>query len=395
MAFGLSFFDVPITMNHATFVGWDNFVEAFHDPRFINSLKVTAIFTGIEVPVQVLGALVIAAFISKNNKRNKFLRAVYFLPVICSATVIGIMWRMILHSNIGFITAALQSMGLGKINFMNTPGLTIFVISFISIWRSFGISTIIYVTAIQQVSPSLFEAAQMDGAGKILQFLHITVPSIRPTFWYIMMTRFVNPADFIPLAEYLGLINPIGEYVMRNAALRCKYWNDMGHPEYHVNVNLSVVQLLQNDIVKKVAKVLEETRIIPQNLTLEVTESLAINDMVRMKKILSEIRNLGVRVALDDFGTGYSSLNHIREMPLDVIKIDRCFIEHLGEDDFSNAFVRMVSELANAINVRVCVEGVETKRQRDIVKKMGIRMIQGFFYGKPMKIEEFEKKYLI
>lgn len=153
MAFGLSFFDVPITMNHATFVGWDNFVEAFHDPRFINSLKVTAIFTGIEVPVQVLGALVIAAFISKNNKRNKFLRAVYFLPVICSATVIGIMWRMILHSNIGFITAALQSMGLGKINFMNTPGLTIFVISFISIWRSFGISTIIYVTAIQQVSP--------------------------------------------------------------------------------------------------------------------------------------------------------------------------------------------------------------------------------------------------
>ena len=88
MAFGLSFFDVPITMNHATFVGWDNFVEAFHDPRFINSLKVTAIFTGIEVPVQVLGALVIAAFISKNNKRNKFLRAVYFLPVICSATVI-------------------------------------------------------------------------------------------------------------------------------------------------------------------------------------------------------------------------------------------------------------------------------------------------------------------
>ena len=153
--------------------------------------------------------------------------------------------------------------------------------------------------------------------------------------WNSSALGFVNPADFIPLAEYLGLINPIGEYVMKNAALRCKYWNDMGHPEYHVNVNLSVVQLLQNDIVKKVAKVLEETRIIPQNLTLEVTESLAINDMVRMKKILSEIRNLGVRVALDDFGTGYSSLNHIREMPLDVIKIDRCFIEHLGEDDFS------------------------------------------------------------
>ena len=107
MAFALSFFDVPITMNHASFIGLQNFTEAFKDSRFINSLKVTAIFTGIEVPVQVLGALIVAALISKNNKKNKFLRAVYFLPVICSATVIGIMWRMILHSNIGFITAAL------------------------------------------------------------------------------------------------------------------------------------------------------------------------------------------------------------------------------------------------------------------------------------------------
>lgn len=192
IAFGLSVFNVPITMNHAEFVGLDNYVDAFRDPRFINSLKVTAIFTGIEVPVQALAALVVAAVISKNNPKNKILRGIYFLPVICSATVIGIMWRMILHSNIGFITATLQVMGFGKINFLNTPGLTIFVVSFISIWRSFGISTIIYVTAVQQVPQSLFEAAQMDGAGKIRQFLHITVPSIRPTFWYILMTRFAG-----------------------------------------------------------------------------------------------------------------------------------------------------------------------------------------------------------
>ena len=192
MAFGMSFFEVPTTLNHATFIGVDNFVEAFRDTRFINSLKITAIFTGIEVPVQAFGAIIIAAFISKNNKKNKLFRAIYFLPVICSATVIGIMWRMILHSNIGFITATLQSMGFGKINFMNTPGLTIFVVSFISIWRSFGISAIIYVTAIQQVSPSIYEAAEMDGSDKIQQFIHITLPSIRPTFWFILMTRFAG-----------------------------------------------------------------------------------------------------------------------------------------------------------------------------------------------------------
>lgn len=212
--------------------------------------------------------------------------------------------------------------------------------------------------------------------------------------WNSSVLGFVSPEDFIPLAEYLGLINPIGEFVFEQAAKRCKYWNDMGHPNYKVNVNLSVVQLLQNDIIKKIKKVLDETRINPRNLTLEVTESLAINDMEHMKRILSEIKSLGVKVALDDFGTGYSSLNHIREMPIDVIKIDRCFIEHLGEDDFSDAFVKMVNELANTIGVKVCVEGVETKLQLDVACGMRVSMIQGYYFGKPMKIAEFEEKYL-
>ena len=212
--------------------------------------------------------------------------------------------------------------------------------------------------------------------------------------WNSSVLGFVSPEDFIPLAEYLGLINPIGEFVLEQAAKRCKYWNDMGHPNYKVNVNLSVVQLLQNDIIKKIKKVLDETRINPRNLTLEVTESLAINDMEHMKRILSEIKSLGVKVALDDFGPGYSSLNHIREMPIDVIKIDRCFIEHLGEDDFSDAFVKMVNELANTIGVKVCVEGVETKLQLDVASDMKVSMIQGYYFGKPMKIAEFEAKYL-
>ena len=212
--------------------------------------------------------------------------------------------------------------------------------------------------------------------------------------WNSSVMGFICPGDFIPLAEYLGLINPIGEYVLRKAAKRCKYWNDMGHPNYKVNVNLSVVQLLQNDIVKKIRNVLQETRINPRNLTLEVTESLAINDMDRMKKILSEIKSLGVKVALDDFGTGYSSLNHIREMPLDVIKIDRCFIEHLGDDDFSDAFVKMVSELVSTIGVKVCVEGVETVKQLDAICHMNVGMIQGYYFGKRMRLGELEEKYL-
>ena len=116
--------------------------------------------------------------------------------------------------------------------------------------------------------------------------------------------------------------------------------------------------------------------------------------MNRMKKILADIKKLGVRVALDDFGTGYSSLNHIREMPIDLIKIDRCFIIDIGKDDFSNAFVKMVAELASAIDVNVCVEGVETKEQLDILMGSKIQLIQGFYFGRPMTAREFEEKYL-
>ncbi|MCI5857079.1 MAG: EAL domain-containing protein [Agathobacter sp.] len=212
--------------------------------------------------------------------------------------------------------------------------------------------------------------------------------------WNSSEMGFVSPVDFIPLAEYLGLINPIGDYVLREAAKRCRYWNEMGHPEYKVNVNLSVVQLLQNDIVKKVKAVLDETRVNPQNLTLEVTESLAINDIDRMKTILAQIKSLGVRVALDDFGTGYSSLNHIRELPIDILKIDRCFIEHIADDDFSDAFVKMVSELAATLGLFICTEGVEATEQYEMVKNMHIKYIQGYYFGKPMRIEEFESKYL-
>ena len=212
--------------------------------------------------------------------------------------------------------------------------------------------------------------------------------------WVSKELGFVSSADFIPLAEYLGLINPIGEHVLRQACERCKYWNDMGQPDFSVNVNLSVIQLLQPDIVDIIRQAIEDTGIIPEHLHLEVTEGLAVNDMNRMKQILADIKALGVKVALDDFGTGYSSLNHIREMPIDIIKIDRCFILDLGKDNFSDAFVKMVTELASAIGVTTCVEGVELEEQVRILKKINVQLIQGYYFGKPMRVEEFETKYL-
>ena len=212
--------------------------------------------------------------------------------------------------------------------------------------------------------------------------------------WNSVELGFIPPAEFIPLAEYLGLINPIGNYVLTEACKYCKQWNDNGRPNYKVNVNLSVVQLLQTDIVETVAAALKETGINPRNLTLEVTESLAINDMERMKMILSRIKKLGVRIALDDFGTGYSSLNHIREIPFDVIKVDQSFVKDLAEDAYSQSFIRMVAELADAIDVSICVEGIETKEQYKVLEGMKVRLIQGYYFDRPMPREEFEKKYV-
>ena len=135
----------------------------------------------------------------------------------------------------------------------------------------------------------------------------------------------MSPADFIPLAEYLGLINPIGSHVLQQACEACKRWNDNGHPDYKVNVNLSVVQLRQKGIAKTISKIVKKSKINPRNLTLEVTEGVAVQDLECMKKVLQQIKKLGVRIALDDFGTGYSSLSHVKELPFDVIKVDQSF----------------------------------------------------------------------
>jgi len=212
--------------------------------------------------------------------------------------------------------------------------------------------------------------------------------------WNSSELGFIAPSDFIPLAEYLGLINPIGNNVLLEACREVKYWNENGRPDFKVNVNLSVVQLLQTDIVDIVKKTIEDTGVNPKNLTLEVTESLAINDMERMKKILSSIKTFGVKIALDDFGTGYSSLNHIREIPFDVIKVDQSFVKDLAEDAYSQSFVKMVAELAETIGVNICVEGIETAMQFKVLNGMKVRMVQGYYFDRPMPKDAFERKYV-
>lgn len=209
--------------------------------------------------------------------------------------------------------------------------------------------------------------------------------------WDSKALGFMGPGDFIPLAEYLGLITSIGDYVLEEACRQCRYWNEHGIPDFHINVNLSVVQLLQKDVAETVARILKKTGVNPKNIVLEITESFAINDMDRVLDIIKGIKKLGPRIALDDFGTGYSSLNYIKQLPLDIIKVDKTFIDDIVEDEYAQAFIKLIVELSDTIDTDIIVEGVENEAQLNILKKLGVDYIQGFYYGKPVPAYEFEK----
>ncbi len=212
--------------------------------------------------------------------------------------------------------------------------------------------------------------------------------------WNSGALGFIHPDEFIPLAEYLGLITPIGNHVLKKACECCRQWNSSGMGDFSISVNISVVQIMQNDIVDVIKSCIEENQIDPGNIVLELTERLAINDLARTKQTLLDIKDLGVRLALDDFGTGYSALSSIRALPFDIIKIDKDFARDIADDKYSQAVVRSMVDMGKAIGAEICVEGIETQEQIDAVRKLGVQYIQGYYYDKPLRRAAFEEKYV-
>jgi diguanylate cyclase (GGDEF)-like protein len=212
--------------------------------------------------------------------------------------------------------------------------------------------------------------------------------------WDSKALGFMGPGDFIPLAEYLGLITDIGDYILEEACRQCKVWNDAGFDKFRVNVNLSVVQLLQKNVTENISNIIKRSGVNPANIELEITESFAINDMDRVMNIVEELKKAGSKIALDDFGTGYSSLNYIKQLPLDIIKIDKTFIDDVVSDDYAQAFVKLIVDLSKTIGTRIIVEGVESPDQYTLIRDLGVDFIQGYLFGKPVPAAEFEEKYL-
>ncbi|MEX0698077.1 MAG: EAL domain-containing protein [Dongiaceae bacterium] len=193
----------------------------------------------------------------------------------------------------------------------------------------------------------------------------------------------IAPEDFIPLAEEIGLIVPIGEWVLRRACADAMSWGDL-----RVAVNLSPLQLLHPSLVPMVVNALASAGLPASRLDVEITETVLMQNTATTLAALHRLRGLGIRISMDDFGTGYSSLSNLRSFPFDKIKIDRSFIHGLPDGEDSVAIVRAVAGLAKGLNMVTTAEGVETVAQMELVRRLGCTEMQGFYFSRPRTAEQ-------
>jgi diguanylate cyclase (GGDEF)-like protein/PAS domain S-box-containing protein len=204
--------------------------------------------------------------------------------------------------------------------------------------------------------------------------------------WHHKEHGLIPPHEFIGIAEDTGVIILIGRWVLREACEKLHSLQEM-YPDSApktVSVNLSAKEFAQPDLVEYVRRVLEETKLDPKSLRLEITESVAMTDVEHVSQLLTQLKEIGVRISIDDFGTGYSSLSYLRKFPIDTLKIDRSFVTAMDDNEESREIVRTIMTLANHLNMDVVAEGTETSTQIDELKNMACKYAQGFLFSQPL-----------
>ena len=209
--------------------------------------------------------------------------------------------------------------------------------------------------------------------------------------WNHPVHGLILPARFIGLAEEMGLIIPIGAWVINQACIQTKAWQQAGLGDLRVAVNLSARQFTQKNLVQAIADVLHATGLEPRFLELELTESMVMNDVDNAITILRNLKGLGVHIAIDDFGTGYSSLSYLRRFPIDVLKIDQSFVNDLMVDADDAAIVMSIISLAHSLRLQVIAEGVENIEQLTFLRAHGCDQMQGYYFSKPINADGFER----
>ncbi|MEZ5870935.1 MAG: EAL domain-containing protein [Nitratireductor sp.] len=193
----------------------------------------------------------------------------------------------------------------------------------------------------------------------------------------------VSPSVFIPIAEEIGMIDKLGEFILRRA---CTEMLDL--KQIKLAVNISALQFTQRGFIQKVAQILEETGFEPDRLELEITESVFMSDPQKTREVITGFKELGVRIALDDFGTGFSAMSYLRDFPVDRIKIDRSFISEISNSGKSMNLVSHMIELGSALGLHVTVEGVETEDQLKLLSTSGCNELQGYLFSRPVGLEQ-------
>lgn len=197
--------------------------------------------------------------------------------------------------------------------------------------------------------------------------------------WFHPLRGSVPPSEFIPVAEKIGLINPLGEWVLRTACREAASWSS----PLKVSVNVSPIQLINSSLTDTIISILKSTGLDPHRLDLEITESDVFNENTRSLEILSQLRELGVQISIDDFGTGYSSLSRLSYFPFDKIKIDRSFVINIPGQKDDLDIVRLIISMGKSLHMRIVAEGVETEEQLKSLQKLGCDLVQGYLIGKP------------
>ncbi len=206
--------------------------------------------------------------------------------------------------------------------------------------------------------------------------------------WQHPERGWISPTAFIPVAEETGLITQVGEFALQEACRQFAQWRDDGLCIQQVAVNLSPHQILYSDIIETVQRTVASAGMEPAALELEITESLLVEDYAKSESVLAELNALGVHLALDDFGTGYSSLSHLHRLSFDTMKIDRCFVDRLGEDRDAQAIIESILALGTNLGKNIVAEGVETQAQLALLKGGGCDLYQGYYFSKPLAPEQ-------
>lgn len=203
----------------------------------------------------------------------------------------------------------------------------------------------------------------------------------------------VSPAVFIPILEESGLIIPVGKYVLWQAAHICKKWREI-IPDFHINVNLSYVQVHKSDLLDDVDRCVREVGIPPESLVLELTESGYIETDSRIKELFQHLKERKYDVALDDFGTGYSNMRYLQEIEATTVKIDRSFVMKALQNAHDYNIITHIIDMVHSLGSSVCMEGIEKEDELDKMMKTHPDMIQGYYFGKPSPAEQFEEQFL-